>query len=166
MENNDIHNELQDLNSPLAKMEKKHPFDVPVNYFEEMPSAIQSHIYDRKKMPSVFALPNFWIRWVPAFAIVLVFFGIALYMLSQKNASVQDNVFVSNNTEIEQVADAVSSDVLLDEIDEELLVEAYKKTEKTEPKIAAEKQEITVSDAELEEYILENYDESLLIEEL
>ena len=166
MENNDIHKELQDLNSPLQKMEKKNPFEVPVNYFEEMPQSVQSHIYDRKKMPSVFALPNFGLRWSPAFAIVLVFFGIALYMLSPKNASVQDNVLVNNKTEIPVVADVTTNDILLDEIDEELLVEAYTETVKTEPKKTAVKHEITVSDAELEEYILENYDESLLIEEL
>ncbi|RYD73721.1 MAG: hypothetical protein EOP53_19600, partial [Sphingobacteriales bacterium] len=92
MENNDIRKELQEMNSPLAKMEKNNPFEVPVNYFEEMPQTVQSHIYDRKKMLSVFSLPNFWVRWVPAFAIILVFIGIAAYMLSPKNALVQDNV--------------------------------------------------------------------------
>lgn len=166
MENNDIHKELQDLNSPLEKMEKKNLFEVPANYFEELPESVQSHIRGSRKMHSVFALPNFWLRWAPAFAIVLVFFGIALYMLSPKNASVQKNFLATDYSKFEHVIDIENSEILLDEIDEELLVEAYTESVKAEPVKQTVKSQPKVTDAELEEYILENYDESLLIEEL
>ena len=165
MENNDIHKDLQDLNSPLAKMEKKNAFEVPVNYFEELPESVQNHISNRRKMLPVWRMPQFWLHWAPAFTIVLVFFGIALYMLSPKNASVNDNALASQKTEI-PVNDVSANDILLDEIDEELLVETYSENVKTQENVFPVKQNTKVKNAELEEYILENYDESLLIEEL
>jgi hypothetical protein len=165
MENNDIHKELQDLNSPLAKMEKKSPFEVPANYFEELPENVQSHISNRRKMLPVWQMPKFWLRWTPAFAMIIVLFGVATYMLSPKNASVQDNILASQKTEI-LVNEVSANDILLDEIDEELLVETYSENVKTQENVFPVKQSTKVKNADLEEYILENYDESLLIEEL
>jgi len=165
MENNDIHKELQDLNSPLAKMEKKNPFEVPVNYFEEMPQSVQSYIYDRKKMPSVFALPNFWIRWTPAFTLVLVFFGIVAYMLSPKNASVQNPLANTQNPVIQQQIS--TTEYLLDNVDEDLLVETYQQKQQNVTITKAVSVENTQKkNTDIEEYILDNYDESALIEEL
>ena len=158
-ENKDIREELEGIAPELSRLKRKDSFEAPANYFEELPSAVQDRIIANKpKRETVFLR-----RWVPAFAVLLILLTAGLFLFRNTGTQpvVQPVAQVPADTEVNK-GQIAFNDTVLEVIDEDLLVEELADNSYIKP--VANK--IQPQPEELEEYILDNYDESLLIEEL
>jgi hypothetical protein len=130
----------------LQKMQGHEPFSAPEGYFEKLSSSIQDRIASEKKSKTI---KVFQPQWLIAFVIVGMI-GSGIYLRFAAN----------EQTKVEQVAE-ITCDDLIDsgyytEIDEALLADA----------VPANQDAVQDSTAEIEEYILNNTDESTLINSL
>jgi len=133
----EIYNELKDKAPLLSSIEKKHLFDIPENYFEQLPSTIQQKIKQPKTnliktLLSGLLKPQFA---VGLFVILLV--G-SLYMFNQHKADNQ-YAFVAVNV------DSLNVNELSDLLD----------TDQLESIVPADNN----ADAETINYLIENYND-------
>lgn len=130
----------------LQKMQGHEPFTAPEGYFEKLSSSIQDRIASEKKSKTI---KVFQPQWLIAFVIIGII-GSGIYL----------RYAGTNEVKVEQVADLTCDDLIesgyYTEIDESLLAEAVIST----PDNSKD------STADLEEYILNNTDETTLINSL
>ena len=82
-----LKNELLDSAPGLLKVSKKNPFDVPANYFEELPQSVQ-HIKNmdaQKRHRSVFKYSTQRVLAYAAAVLVLFAMSISIVFLTQKD---------------------------------------------------------------------------------
>jgi hypothetical protein len=130
----------------LQKMQGHEPFSAPEGYFEKLSSSIQGRIASENKSKTI---KVFQPQWLIAFVIVGMI-GSGIYLRFAAN----------EQTKVEQVAEITCDDLIesgyYTEIDEALLADA----------VPANQDAVQDSTAEIEEYILNNTDESTLINSL
>jgi len=142
LESVDAYEEIKNEAPLLSNIPKYNPFDVPAGYFDELPVLVQQRCADAGAGTSIMD----WLKMVfrPRFAIpvlttVLIAFGGIYYM---NNNSVSN---IANNP----VAEELSIDDQLQEIDETIIVDA----------LTAEANTESVSDnadADIVDYLMEN----------
>ena len=71
-----INRELQDLGSSLEKRDKSAGFEVPANYFEQLPGKIQERIVQPASQPAYGLSTAIYKRLIPVFAGVLLLLGL------------------------------------------------------------------------------------------
>jgi hypothetical protein len=130
----------------LQKLQGQSPFKAPEGYFEQLSSSIQDRIASKNNTK---AIKVFQPQWLIAF----VFLGMiasGIYLRYSAN----------ENTQQQEMANVTADDIIesgyYTEIDEALLADA----------IPASQEEVQDSTAEMEEYILNNTDETTLINSL
>lgn len=132
--------ELKDIAPILNQLPKKDSFQIPENYFDELPGLIQDRV--RVKTQT---------RWNYAikYALPLVFLIIAIGYFTQNKTD--DTVQISK----QEAADYIDNQMDID-FDETLLAE----------EISAHTVEQLTENSAVEDYLLEEADEELLIEEI
>ena len=132
--------ELKDIAPILNQLPKKDSFQIPENYFDELPGLIQDRV--RVKTHT---------RWNYAikYALPLVFLIIAIGYFTQNKTD--DTVQISK----QEAADYIDNQMDID-FDETLLAE----------EISAQTVEQHTETSAVEDYLLEEADEELLIEEI
>ncbi len=132
--------ELKDIAPILNQLPKKDSFQIPENYFDELPGLIQDRV--RVKTQT---------RWNYAikYALPLVFLIIAIGYFTQNKTD--DTVQISK----QEAADYIDNQMDID-FDETLLAE----------EISAQTVEQHTENSAVEDYLLEEADEELLIEEI
>lgn len=132
--------ELKDIAPILNQLPKKDSFQIPENYFDELPGLIQDRV--RVKTQT---------RWNYAikYALPLVFLIIAIGYFTQNKTD--DTVQISK----QEAADYIDNQMDID-FDETLLAE----------EISAQTVEQNTETSAVEDYLLEEADEELLIKEI
>jgi hypothetical protein len=166
--NKDIHDELEGLSPELSrirKMQEKPSFTVPENYFENMPAQMQEYVRNKTRKRTLAWLPNGISQWAPALTILLVAIGVSFYFLSRPET---DQVATTTSPSMDTLLanNSVQEEVVLDELDEDFLVESLAMAEPVKPVKSNNGQSKAEAQEEIEDYILDNFDESLLTEEL
>lgn len=167
-ENFDIQKELKDLSPELARLRERQnqPFTTPENYFEEMPARMQDHVMGRVRKRRTAWIPSRIMQWAPVAAVLLLALGLSLYFLTRPKT---DEIAATPPAETPMVAEITEEEVLLEELDEEFLVEALAIAEPVQTsgiKESAPQAGEEVTKEEIEEYILDYFDENMLTEEL
>jgi hypothetical protein len=86
-----INRELQDLGSSLQKVEKQAGFEVPANYFEQLPGKIQDRINPTESKAEYGFSKVLNKRLIPVFAGVLLLLGLTFSLLFyEKNGKLQE----------------------------------------------------------------------------
>jgi hypothetical protein len=166
----EIKKELEDIAPGLGKIEKKHPFQAPANYFEELPTVVSDHVAVRRKKKSA-GLE--WL-WRPQYAMVaamlIAVLTISIFIFNRKTNTVppqmvkNTNVPAASPANVAPTADAETLDnIVLENVDVETMQEALAtkdKPAKTHKKVGSK------DDKQMEEYILDHCDESNLIDAL
>jgi hypothetical protein len=130
----------------LQKMQGHEPFTAPEGYFEKLSSSIQDRISSENKSKTI---KVFQPQWLIAFVIIGII-GSGIYLRYSANE-------VTESHEMAQVtADDIIESGYYTEIDESLLADAIPETQG----------DVQDSTAEIEEYIINNTDESTLINSL
>ncbi len=82
---NDIRQELKQLGSSLDPADKQTGFEVPANYFEQLPAAVQDTILQRQKKPAPDIATLFFKRVIPLTAATLLLVGavFSLFLLQK-----------------------------------------------------------------------------------
>lgn len=164
----DIHDELEGLSPELSrirKMQEKPSFHVPDNYFEDMPAQMQDHVRNKTQKRSLGWMPSGIRQLAPALAMLLIVVGIAFYFATKPETNKVATVR-PDTTSTQVAVNTVDEETVLDEMDEDFLVESIAMAEpKKSSKNAALKTNPQAKE-EIEEYILDNFDESVLTEEL
>lgn len=77
--------ELEQLGSSLGRSDKQSGYELPVDYFEKLPSAIQDKIISKQSRPSYDISAVFFRRVVPLTAVVLLLVGLvfSLFLVQQ-----------------------------------------------------------------------------------
>ena len=132
--------ELKDIAPILNQLPKKDSFQIPENYFDELPGLIQDRV--RVKTQT---------RWNYAikYALPLVFLIIAIGYFTQNKTD--DTVQISK----QEAADYIDNQMDID-FDETLLAE----------EISVQSVEQPTETSAMEDYLLDEADEELLIEEI
>ncbi len=93
---NEISQELKQLKSSLDTVHKQTGFEVPANYFDQLPTAVQDTILQRQKKPAPDIATFFFKRLVPLTAAALLLIGVVFsLLLLQKN--VPDDYYAAND---------------------------------------------------------------------
>lgn len=165
----DIQKELEGLSPELARLRERQnqPFSTPENYFGQMPSDMQEYVRAKTRKRGLSWAPSGIRQWIPVAAtVMLLAIGISMYFLMRPGT---DKIAYKSAIEVPASSEAASEEIILDELDEEFLVEALAMAEPArtakEGEAASQANETQVRE-EIEEYILENFDESILTEEL
>jgi hypothetical protein len=133
----------------LNSLPKDLPFNVPAGYFEEAPSvmhqkAIESAMHERK------GVDRSWIpAWVPTASLAAIAIVIStLLFLPGRNTEITGSA-----TETAMVSNQIAAGYIVEnyDIDEDLLISELKESNNSN---------------EIENYLLDNYTETQLIEEL
>lgn len=158
-ERSEIKKELQEIAPKLGALQKpdRHSFSVPENYFEEFSFHIKDKIDARKAARGMnwadfqkYLFPQF----APALAILVVIILAGFFMLWRNT----ENITASQVNSADK-----TNEFYIENIDEDLLVETLlnEKTAATN-----EIEENTAKTNSLENFIIENYEESTLTEGL
>lgn len=139
----------------LFGMDKKNPFSVPENYFEDLPGSIQSRIQQEEQESWLETLKRTFYRPQWAFALLLLLLLTAGGWFFFSNRQVQPA-----QREMALTADELKNAAILGDIDEFDLLDEYASLEET----ASADEE---SKTEIENYLIENHtDLNQLINEL
>ena len=172
----DENSEFEKIAPKLASMKRDLPFSVPEGYFDEFPTRVQSHIATKKQS----GLANSFIRllekrrWVPvAFAscIALIFSLILIFTNTNKNelAIGKGNKQIETPKQEELAQEkAAFEETILDEVDEDNLINEVENKESLAQLPAGvtkkENKNTEVGEKqELENYIMDNFEESDLL---
>lgn len=151
--NDNIKDELKSLGSSLERLERKNPFAVPENYFENLNSLVQDKINARRKL----SWPEQFAGFFAAHKLSLVTSMIVLVLGSVyyfRNGG--SNIIPANETEFSFTDEEINT--ITSELDEQTISDAYAQTLSTDN---------TNDEGEFEDYILNNYiDENTLVNEL
>jgi hypothetical protein len=154
-----IHDEFNFQEDDFLKgLPKANPFSVPENYFEDFAHAMQYKIAEQSKAKS-YGFPLLP-RWVPGLALIAVFVAVFWIIQSPKQVVVtQAPTPLNTNTEQPvkaSLSDARNIDEFVD-FDEDML----------ENELASQKKnELSSHEKQLENYVIDQYSESQIIEEL
>jgi len=132
--------ELKDIAPILNQLPKKDSFQVPENYFDELPSLIQDRVQVKTKSRWTYALK---------YALPLILMVISIVYFSQKTT--EKSIKISKQEAIDYLDNQMET-----EFDETLLAE----------EISAQSVEQYTPTSSVEEYVLDEVDEELLIEEI
>jgi hypothetical protein len=166
--NKDIHDELEGMSpelSRLRKMQEKPSFNVPENYFEDMPAQMQEYVRNKDRKRSLAWVPSGFSQWAPALAILLVIIGMTFYFITKPGTD-QVATTQPDTTATQIPVNTMDEELVLDEVDEDFLVESLAMTEPQKKAGANQSASPTQVKEEIEDYILDNFDESFLTEEL
>jgi hypothetical protein len=167
--NKDIHDELEGLSPELSrirKMQEEPSHHVPENYFEDMPAQMQDYVRNKRRKRSLGWLPSGIGQLAPALAMLLIVVGVAFYFLTKpadnRIATTQD----PDTAKTQVAVNTIDEETVLDEMDEDFLVESIAMAEPKKTAKNAGLKTTPQAKEEIEEYILDNFDESVLTEEL
>jgi len=132
--------ELKDIAPILNQLPKKDSFQVPENYFDELPGLIQDRVRVKTKTRS-----NYVLKYALPFVLLIVTIG--YYTQNKTNTKVQ----ISKQEAVDYLNNQVDTD-----FDETLLAE----------EISVQLVEQQTQTSAVEDYLLEEADEELLIEEI
>ena len=132
--------ELKNIAPRLHQLPKKDNFVVPEDYFDELPGLIQNKIVVKPTSYLVSSLKY-------ALPLLLIVISVVYFTNSSSNNIIQ----ISEKEAVEYVNHQVDSD-----FDETLLAE----------EISIPQDDIELKDSPVEEYLLDEVDEKLLIEEI
>ena len=132
--------ELKDIAPILNQLPKKDSFQIPENYFDELPGLIQDRV--RVKAQTRW---NYVLKYALPFVLLIVSIG---YFTQNKT---DETVQISKK----EAADYIDNQMDID-FDETLLAE----------EISAQTVELHTETSAVEDYLLEEADEELLIEEI
>ncbi len=142
--------EIKDFAPTLLSIDKYHPFEVPADYFEELPSIIQERVIASKNRHS-------YIEWLflllkPRFAFPIIAIVVA---------TVIGINYINNKVELKNETEELSLEDHLYYIDESEIVEQLTAD------ACIEKESVSEDDNNIENYLLDNnIDESSLNKEL
>lgn len=157
----------------LASLKKDNPFHVPENYFEEFPSRMQERMASaRQKQPFIPELLARY-RWASVTVAVIVAIAFSILLMLNKPAvqapladAVKEDTAAQQATQ-PKVQLAAAEEVVLDEVDEEPIIEQLAKDDVVKKVVGTKDKKhtktISIDKKELEEYILDNVDESDLL---
>ncbi|MBN4065724.1 hypothetical protein JYT51_00150 [Candidatus Amoebophilus asiaticus] len=164
-EEKNILEEIQEIAPNLARIKRENHFKVPEQYFEKLPHIIQAKCVEQEKAGTIDIwqlLAQYLLQ--PKYAIAVSLFAIALIFGLYKYLPNSQDQIVAGEMTFQDLSNKEVSAFISDNIqdyDEDLLAEAF---------IQADAAKGTSTDDELEEelenYILENVDEDLLMEDL
>jgi len=132
--------ELKDIAPILNQLPKKDNFQVPENYFDELPGLIQDRVQVKTKSQLTYVLKY-------ALPVILVIVSVVYF--SQKNTD--QSIQISKQEAVDYIDNQMDID-----FDETLLAE----------EISAQSVEQNTQTSSVEEYLLDEADEELLIEEI
>jgi hypothetical protein len=132
--------ELKDIAPILNQLPKKDSFQVPENYFDELPGLIQDRVQVKTKSQWTYVLKY-------ALPVLLVIVSVAYF--SQKNTD--KSIQISKQEAVDYIDNQMDID-----FDETLLAE----------EISVQTVEQHTETSSLEEYLLDEADEELLMEEI
>jgi hypothetical protein len=168
-ENKYIPDDHEKLSPDLEGLRKRQEetFRVPDGYFDRMPMEMQEHVLSRaKKKRTLWPQPIGIRQLVPVLAVLLVVIGVSIYFFTRIDPP--HIVAVQPGEQSQAVEQPIDQDVLLEELDEDFLMDAIamvepaKKSDKPKTEAATEQQ----TKEEIEDYILDNFDETFLTDEL
>ncbi len=158
----DILQELQQIAPQLAKIEKKQPYQVPANYFEELPQAIQKEISLQNQRPKIWE----WLYQLivqPQYRLaVAVFVAVFIAGFYYFNYNTMNPAPEFNQLALEEMDTYINDN--LDDFDESLLLENSMAMLDESTESAVEEMELT--DEEIEDYLIDEADDQFLEEEL
>jgi len=162
---NNISNEheqnLTDIAPLLSSVKKENPFIVPENYFEELPAIVQAKCIEHEKpSPSIIdLLLGYLLKPQYAFAMITVVLLIVagIYLYKPVHKCMEDLETQLANLSTNQTL--LYIDEYIDDYDEYLLAEAYLESTANESTSQEDPDQ-------LEEYIINHIDETLIMEEL
>ena len=132
--------ELKDIAPILNQLPKKDNFQVPENYFDELPGLIQDRVQVKTKTQWTYVLKY-------ALPVILVIFSVVYF--SQKNTD--KSIQISKQEAVDYIDNQMDID-----FDETLLAE----------EISVQTVEQHTETSAVEDYLLDEADEELLIEEI
>jgi len=158
---NDENNELEQVAPVLSKMLKVNVFKVDDQYFETLPTLVMNRVHETKTRKLITDLS--WLlmpKWAATVAVCFIFAIGSILVLRKINADKPMPL-----AEVQQLLnEPVSREAVIDNIDEDVLIDAISATPKPLNKKVNTKKS---SDKKaLEQYILDNVDESSLTDEL
>jgi|GEM_PF-5068215 len=158
----EIKNELEQVAPELGRLHKVNIFKVDDQYFETLPTAIMNKVHEKKSRKLMIDLS--WLlqpKWAVTAAVCFIFvIGGSILLLRQVNTEKPMPV-----AEVQQLLnEPVSRETVIDNMDEDVLIDAVAAAPKPINKKLNTKKS---SDKKaLEQYILDNIDESSLTDEL
>lgn len=154
-EKENIKKELEEIAPELLKFKKHAPFSVYENYFEEFPTEIQKKVTANKPAVTLKQLPR--MIWIPIAATLILFIGYGVLMFESYQKEHTETVSLIENTHPEN--NELNVALILDQvdIDEDLLIAEVQKKDQN---ASAKTQE------GLEQFVVDNYDENSLLDNL
>jgi len=132
--------ELKDIAPILNQLPKKDSFQVPEDYFDELPGLIQDRVRVKTKTPW-----NYVLKYALPFVLLII--SIGYFIQNKTNTKVQ----ISKQEAVDYLDNQVDTD-----FDETLLAE----------EISVQTVEQHTQTSAVEDYLLDEADEELLIEEI
>ena len=158
-------NELGQIAPELSKLQKMNVFKVEDQYFEKLPTMVMDRIFEKKSRKLIIDLS--WLlqpRWAVTMAVCfLAVIGGSFMILKEINADKPMPL-----AEIQQLLnEPISREAVMDNVDEDVMIEAIASAPKSESKENKNLNTKKSADKKaLEQYILDNVDESSLTDEL
>jgi hypothetical protein len=125
--------------------------EVPEGYFENLPLRIQDRLYQEKKEPKVYWLPQLPQYRLALVAAVVAILVVMIFYLRLFENSTSNNTQLAMNTMSKSTITAATED--LNEYDESMLIEAIDQPEQIEIASNTEQMQVKV---EITEYLIEN----------
>jgi uncharacterized protein YpmS len=125
--------------------------EVPEGYFENLPLRIQDRLYQEKKEPKVYWLPQLPQYRLALVAAVVAILVVMIFYLRLFENSTSNNTQLAMNTMSKSTITAATED--LNEYDESMLIEAIDQPEQIEIASNNDQQQVK---AEITEYLIEN----------
>ena len=155
-------NELEQIAPELSKLLKMNVFKVDDQYFETLPTMVMNKVHEKKSGKLIIDLS--WLlqpKWAVTVAVCFIFvIGGSILLLKQVSADKPMSL-----AEVQQLLnEPVSREAVIDNIDEDVLIDAVAATPKPVNKKLNTKK--SLDKKALEQYILDNVDESSLTDEL
>jgi len=158
-------NELEQIAPELNKLQKMNVFKVEDQYFEKLPTMVMDRILEKKSRKLIIDLS--WLlqpRWAVTVAVCfLAVIGGSFMILREINADKPMPL-----AEVQQLLnEPISREAVMDNVDEDVMIEAIASAPKPESKENKNLNTKKSADKKaLEQYILDNVDESSLTDEL
>jgi hypothetical protein len=165
MEDKNINNnELEQIAPKLSKLLKVNVFKVEDQYFDKLPTMVMDKIHEKKSRKLIIDLS--WLlqpKWAVTVAVCfLAVIGGSFLIINEINANKPMPL-----AEVQQLLnEPVSKDAIIDNVDEDVIIDAVVTSPKPAGKVKKLNTKKSVDKKALEQYILDNVDESSLTDEL